>query len=154
MGASAVPYLKDTGDLCPGVVRQESEINYSHTSRCLERVELYLQFLQMRGFMAVQSVYRLGKEAGRPGFKSRQGQRWHSCLFATASRQDLRPTQPPKQWVRGVLIPRVKRPGRETDHSPPPSAEAKNVCSYTSTPQYVFMAWCLIKQWMFSWRGT
>jgi len=85
MGASAVPYLKDTGDLCPGVVRQESEINYSHTSRCLERVELYLQFLQMRGFMAVQSVYRLGKEAGRPGFKSRQG---HGSFFSSLSCPD------------------------------------------------------------------
>jgi hypothetical protein len=34
----------------------------------------------------------------------------------------------------------VKRPGREADHSPPSSAEVKNAWSYTSTPQYVFMA--------------
>jgi len=30
-------------------------------------------------------------------------------------------------------------------YSPPPSAEVKNACVYTSTPQYVFMAWCLVK---------
>jgi hypothetical protein len=28
----------------------------------------------------------------------------------------------------------VKRPGREANHSPPPSAEVKNAWSYTSTP--------------------
>jgi hypothetical protein len=40
----------------------------------------------------------------------------------------------------------VKRPERKADHSPPSSAEVKNAWSYTSTPQYVFMAWCLVKQ--------
>jgi hypothetical protein len=39
----------------------------------------------------------------------------------------------------------VKRPVREADHSPPLSAEVKNAWIYTSTPQYVFMAWCLVK---------
>jgi hypothetical protein len=39
----------------------------------------------------------------------------------------------------------VNLPGREADHSPPYSAEFKNAWSYTSTPQYVFMAWCLVK---------
>jgi len=33
----------------------------------------------------------------------------------------------------------------EADHSPPPSAQVKNARSYTSTPQYIFMAWCLFK---------
>jgi hypothetical protein len=40
----------------------------------------------------------------------------------------------------------VKRAVREADNSPPSSAEVKNVWSYTSTPQYAFMAWCLVKQ--------
>jgi hypothetical protein len=40
---------------------------------------------------------------------------------------------------------RVKQPGFEADQSPPSSAEVKNVSSYTSTPQYVFMEWCLVK---------
>jgi hypothetical protein len=39
----------------------------------------------------------------------------------------------------------IKRPEREADHSPPSSAEVKNAWSYTSIPQYVFMAWCLVK---------
>jgi hypothetical protein len=48
--------------------------------------------------------------------------------------------QPPIQWVPGALSLAVKRPGREADHSPPSSAETKNAWSYTSSPQYVFMA--------------
>jgi hypothetical protein len=49
------------------------------------------------------------------------------------------------EWVPEDLSPRIKRPGREADHSPPRSAEVKNEWSYTSTHQYVFMAWCLVK---------
>jgi hypothetical protein len=64
-------------------------------------------------------------------------------LFATASKPALEPTQ----WVAEALSPGVKRPGREADHSPPTSAEVKNAWSYTSIPQYVFIAWCLVKQW-------
>jgi hypothetical protein len=44
-----------------------------------------------------------------------------------------------------VLSPEVRRPGHETDHSPPCSAEVKNVWSYTYTPSYVFMARWLIQ---------
>jgi hypothetical protein len=43
--------------------------------------------------------------------------------------------------IRAVSLG-VKRPGYEADHSPPSSAEVKNAWSYTSTPQYAFMAWC------------
>jgi hypothetical protein len=66
-------------------------------------------------------------------------------IFTTASRMALGPTQPPVQWVLGALSLGVKRPGREADHSLPSSAEVKNAWSYTSTPPYVFMAWCLVK---------
>jgi hypothetical protein len=52
---------------------------------------------------------------------------------------------PPIQWVPGAIFLGVKWPGREDDHSPPSSAEVKNAWSYTSTPQYAFMAWCLVK---------
>jgi hypothetical protein len=54
-------------------------------------------------------------------------------------------TQPPIQFVPGALSLGVKRPKREADHSPPYSAEVKNVWSYTSTPQYAFMVRCLVK---------
>jgi hypothetical protein len=63
---------------------------------------------------------------GRSTFDPRQGQR--IFLLAPASRPALGPTQPPIQWVPGVLSPGGKaRPGRDTDHSPPSSAEVKNV---------------------------
>jgi hypothetical protein len=68
-----------------------------------------------------------------------------SFLFTTASRTALGPTQPPIQWVPGALSLGLKRPGREADHSPPSGAEVKNAWSYTSTPQYVFMTWCFVK---------
>jgi hypothetical protein len=64
------------------------------------------------------------------------------------SRPALGPTQPPIQWVPEVLTPGVKRLDHEADHSLPSSAEVKNARSYTSTPQYVFVAWCLIKKWV------
>jgi hypothetical protein len=69
----------------------------------------------------------------------------HHGLGTTASRPALGPIQPPSQWVPGALSLGVKQPGREADHSPPSSAEVKNWWSYTSTPQYVFMAWFLVK---------
>jgi hypothetical protein len=45
----------------------------------------------------------------------------------------------------GDLSPELKRLGREADHSPPTSAQVKKTWTYTSTPPYVFMAWCLVK---------
>jgi hypothetical protein len=45
----------------------------------------------------------------------------------------------------GVISPGVKRPGREAYPSRPSSVEVNNAWSYTFTPQYVFMAWCLVK---------
>jgi hypothetical protein len=40
----------------------------------------------------------------------------------------------------GALSPGLKRPGRETDHTTPSSAEVKNTWIYTSTPSYVSTA--------------
>jgi hypothetical protein len=51
---------------------------------------------------------------------------------------------PPIQWVLGDFPPELKRPGREADHSPPTSVQVKKTWTYTSTPPYVFMAWCLV----------
>jgi hypothetical protein len=45
----------------------------------------------------------------------------------------------------GGSFPVVKRPGRDAEHSHPSSVEVKNAWSRTSTPRYVFMAWCLVK---------
>jgi hypothetical protein len=55
-------------------------------------------------------------------------------LFATASRQAPRSTQPPITWALGTPFPGANLPGHETDYSP------------TSIPSlsHVFMAMCLI----------
>jgi hypothetical protein len=58
-----------------------------------------------------------------------------SKIFSSPDRPDrLRSTQPPIQWVAGVVFPGVKRPGREVDHSLPTSAEVKKMWIYTSIP--------------------
>jgi hypothetical protein len=41
---------------------------------------------------------------------------------------------------------RNQRPGRETDHSPPTSAEIRKTWASTSTFPYAFLAWCLITE--------
>jgi hypothetical protein len=61
-------------------------------------------------------------------------------LFSTSSRRALGSTQPPIHWVPVTLSPGVKRPGRETDHSPPTSAEVKKMWIYTFAPPYAFIA--------------
>jgi hypothetical protein len=61
-------------------------------------------------------------------------------IFSKSSREALRPTQPPIQWVPGDLSLRIKKQEREADHSPPTSAEVKKIWIYTPTSQYAFMA--------------
>jgi hypothetical protein len=45
--------------------------------------------------------------------------------FSISSRMALRSSQLPIQWVRGASSQGIKWQGRETDHSPPTSAEVK-----------------------------
>jgi hypothetical protein len=75
----------------------------------------------------------MGWTIGVLGFDSWRG--LGIFLFTAVSSMALGPTQPPIQWVPGVLPLAVKRPGREADHPPTSSAEVKNTWSYTSTPQ-------------------
>jgi hypothetical protein len=57
------------------------------------------------------------------------------------------PFRPDRLWGSPSLVsngyrgffPGVKRPGREADHSPPGSAEAKKMWIHTSTPLYTIM---------------
>jgi hypothetical protein len=81
-------------------------------------------FSSIRAVIA-QSVWcwATGWTIGVLGFDSRRGLGIY--LFTTASRTALGPTQPPIQWVPGALLLGVKRLERETDHSPPSSAEVK-----------------------------
>jgi hypothetical protein len=61
------------------------------------------------------------------------------------SRPALGLTLPPIQRVLGTFTPVVKRPGRESEISFSSNAKVI-VWGYTSSPQQVFMVWCLIKQ--------
>jgi hypothetical protein len=73
---------------------------------------------------------------------------WHGLgifLFTTVSRLALGLTQPPVQWVPGALSLQEKWLWCEDDHSPLSSTKVKNALSYTSTPQYAFMAWCSVE---------
>jgi hypothetical protein len=96
----------------------------------------------------ISTSWATGWTIGVLGFDSRR--ELGIFLFTTVYRTALGPTQPPIQWVPGALSLGLKRPGREADHSLPSCSEVKNVWSYTSTPQYVFMAWCLVKQAAFN----
>jgi hypothetical protein len=110
-----------------------------HTFPCISNTHHYGKSRRAVG----AQWYALGYRVDDLGFDSWRG--LGIILFTTASRTALGPTQPSIQWVRGTVSLGVKRPGREADHSPPSSAEVKKARSYTSTPQYVFMAWCLVK---------
>jgi hypothetical protein len=54
------------------------------------------------------------------------------------------------KWIPAALSPGrgVKRPGPETDYSPPSGAEV-NAWSYTSTSPYVFRSWYLSTEYVF-----
>jgi hypothetical protein len=66
-------------------------------------------------------------------------------LFATVSSPLWGPLYLLSSGYQGLFPWGVKRPRREADHSPASSAEVKDAGTYTSTPPYVFMAWCLVK---------
>jgi hypothetical protein len=68
---------------------------------------------------------------------------WFSPLYVVQTCSGD-PIQPPIQKVLWALSSGVKRPRREADHSPPTNTVLKNTWIHTSTPPYVFMAWCLI----------
>jgi hypothetical protein len=63
----------------------------------------------------------------------------YSLILSVQTESGAHPAYP---MGAGALSPGVKRPGRETDHSPPSNAEVKR-WSYTSTPPYVIMGECL-----------
>jgi hypothetical protein len=85
----------------------------------------------------------MGWTIGVLGFDSRRG--LGIFLFTTVSSTDLGPTQPTIQWVPGAFSVGVKRPGRETDHSPPSRSRSRMRGAIPPLHQYVFMAWCLVK---------
>jgi hypothetical protein len=70
--------------------------------------------------VSIVSDYGLGDRGSIPG----RGKKIFP--LASVSRPALRPTQPPVQWVPGVLSSDKARAGRDADHSSPSGAEVKN----------------------------
>jgi hypothetical protein len=72
--------------------------------------------------------------------------RWHSSifLFSTASRGVA--WGPPSFLHNGYRRALARLPACEADRSPVLNDEVKNSRNYTSSPTYVFMAWCLTNQ--------
>jgi hypothetical protein len=55
-------------------------------------------------------------------------------IFSTMSRPAVGPTQPAIKWMPMAISLSLHRPGRETDHSHPSSAEVKNGGAVPSLP--------------------
>jgi hypothetical protein len=80
-----------------------------------------------------RSRYSDWLRVGRPRGRSSSPGGVKNFLFSTLSRSALGPTRPPIQWLPAGFSPGVKRPGRESGHSPPGGAEIKEIRIYTST---------------------
>jgi hypothetical protein len=61
-------------------------------------------------------------------------------IYSTAFRPTLVSTQPPIQWVQGALSLGIKWTRRETDYSPPSSAEVNNAVAVP--PLSHTSSWC------------
>jgi hypothetical protein len=109
------------------------------TSSGLESATFWLQ-LQLASFFYTNIIVEgkptiaelVLRRVRRPGFESPERQ--EVCIFFTASRLVLGPTQSAIQWVAGALSPGIKRSGREADHSLPSSTDFKNVGAIPPLP--------------------
>jgi hypothetical protein len=66
-----------------------------------------------RNINVVSKILRAGLRARRPRGRSSSPGSVNNFHFSISSRPALRTTQPPIQWVPGLFLPGVKRPGRE-----------------------------------------
>jgi hypothetical protein len=80
-------------------------------------------------------VIRLQFPAGARNFSLH-----HHCVKTSSGAHPA-----PYPMANGVPSLGVKQQVHEADHPPPSSTVVKNMWSYTSTPLYAFMAWCLVK---------
>jgi hypothetical protein len=102
-----------------------------HTSSNETLISCRVYFLPFRIKPENLSRYGGGLRAKRLGFDSQQGQVF---ILFVASRQNVRSTQPPIQWVPRVISSGAKRLWREADHSSPSSAETRKVELYLHSP--------------------
>jgi hypothetical protein len=99
----------------PVLIRHETSRSWNLFCSLLLRTESNFPVFEMGG-LGFLSRYSDLLPAGRSGSGGRD--------FPHPSRPVLGPTQPPGQWVPG-LLPGAKGPGRGVTHSPPSSAEVK-----------------------------
>jgi hypothetical protein len=87
------------------------------------------------------SWYSNWLQAGRPRGRRSSPVRGRIFLLSMSSEQVLGPTQPLIQWVSWLVSPGSKVVGAEAGHSPPTTAEVKNMLIYTSTtlPFFFFL---------------
>jgi hypothetical protein len=104
---------------------KETDLNTLDPNRCCTAVSRVCKIYDLNAICSRRCKFRKikGWTIRVLGFDSRRG--LGIFLFTTASRTSLGPTKPPNQWVPRTLSLGVKRPWREADHSPPPSAEVK-----------------------------
>jgi hypothetical protein len=93
-----------------------------HKCKPLAFLKKFVTYLLCRdpGYRSVGIVTRL--RAGRGGIRI-SSRVEEISVFSETSRTSLSPTQPPMRRVAGAFPLEVKRPGREANHLPLPSAE-------------------------------
>jgi hypothetical protein len=99
---------------------------------CARAAQCAVRFIYVLS-MRIAADYRLDCRGSNPD-------RSKILLFSTKFRPALGPTQPPIQWIQGVISPRIKRQVCEADQSPASSAEVKNGVAIPSLPAYSSMA--------------
>jgi hypothetical protein len=115
----------------------------AHGSRICETVqEFWISNNIYRG-AGIAQRYSAEQRAGWSGFRVSGGAGNFSLQHRVQNGSGAHPA-PYQMCTRGSL-PGGKRPGRESAHSPPSSAEVKSAWCYTSTPQYAFMSWYSVK---------
>jgi hypothetical protein len=124
-------------DLRPTEYKKEIQSNPQQHSVILKRFRFVSDFSSVFGhivYLTGSQMYMTRLHIKRSRNQGSISYKIKSFTFFTASRLALEPILPPIQCASELLFPRVKQPGRETDHSFPSSAEVKNIWTYTFTP--------------------
>jgi hypothetical protein len=127
------------GALSPEVKRPGREADHSPPSsaQVKECVELYLHSPNMPSRRGAQLNHRDNFTFQHRQY-SDQAMGWTTGVWILVRGWDFLPRH--RVPASASRVQAVPSPGREADHKPPPTAEAKNAWSYTSTLPYVFTA--------------
>jgi hypothetical protein len=83
---------------------------------------VYCIFVVTAPHGVVEVIHLVAAWTGNYSFDSRQGEREFRPVLGS--------TRPPMRWVPADIAPEIKRPGRESGYSPPPSDEVKDTFVY------------------------